>query len=104
MSFEKLILSSNDRLLNEKTSNFTVFLNSPIYNPKSMNIIRNVFVKLGLEKRKINEYNLDVWQTEVSIPPEEYNNNGTKSSIISSPDRIFLNTPPGTFENLVIPN
>ena len=63
---------------------------------KSMSIIRNVFVKLGLEKRKINEYNLDVWQTEVSIPEEKFNNNGTKS-IIPSSDRIFLNTPNGTF-------
>ena len=71
---------------------------------KSMNIIRDVFVKLGLQNRKINEYNLDVWQTEVSIPGENYNNTGT-SNILSSPDRIFAKTPEGAFESMsmVIP-
>ena len=66
---------------------------------KSMNIIRDVFVKLGLEKRKINEYNLDVWQTEVSIPGDNYNNNGT-NSVISSPERIFVGNPEGAFDSL----
>ena len=66
---------------------------------KSMNIIRDVFIKLGLEKRKINEYNLDVWQTEVSMPANNYNNNGTQN-VISSPDRIFAEIPEDAFNSL----
>jgi hypothetical protein len=66
---------------------------------KSMNIIRNVFLKLGLKNVKVSEYNLEVWQTEVSIPPEKFKNNGT-TTLISSPERIFLDTPEGAFEGL----
>jgi hypothetical protein len=63
---------------------------------KSMNIIKNVFAELGLKNIKIKEYNLEVWQTEVSIPEDGDKNNKLASDV----DRIFPDNVEGAFKSM----
>lgn len=73
---------------------------------KSMNIIKDVIAELNLNNKIINEKNLKVWQTEVSIPSNNYNNNGTSEysdlKLANEVDRIFLGQP--TFRDSVQQN
>ena len=63
----------------------------------SMNIIKDVISELNLNNKIKKEKNLQVWQTEVSIPANNYNNNGTSEysdlKLAHEVDRIFLGKP-----------